>query len=98
MKQTVRTGTALLLLLLPALPAPGQESASGPGEPPLSAGPGTAETEGGEIATAQNDAAAKSPGATEPGNPAPEPGTSPFDYRPSEQISEDLSVSFPVDI
>lgn len=24
--------------------------------------------------------------------------TSPFDYRPSEQISEDLSVSFPVDI
>jgi hypothetical protein len=37
--------------------------------------------------------------------PAPDPDqaatgdeTSPFDYRASEQISEDLSVSFPVDI
>lgn len=39
--------------------------------------------------------------------PEPEPAvdqaasddkTSPFDYRASEQISEDLSVSFPVDI
>ena len=26
------------------------------------------------------------------------PGESPFDYEASEQISEDLSVSFPVDI
>lgn len=29
---------------------------------------------------------------------AGEPADSPFDYRASEQISEDLSVSFPVDI
>ena len=28
----------------------------------------------------------------------PEPATDPFDYESSEQISEDLSVSFPVDI
>ncbi len=26
------------------------------------------------------------------------PDSSPYDYRPSEEISEDLSVSFPVDI
>jgi hypothetical protein len=30
-----------------------------------------------------------------PGNPQ---GGSPFDYKSSEEISEDLSVSFPVDI
>ena len=29
---------------------------------------------------------------------APQPATDPFDYESSEQISEDLSVSFPVDI
>ena len=28
----------------------------------------------------------------------PEPAPDPFDYESSEQISEDLSVSFPVDI
>ena len=28
----------------------------------------------------------------------PEPARDPFDYESSEQISEDLSVSFPVDI
>jgi len=28
----------------------------------------------------------------------PQPTTDPFDYESSEQISEDLSVSFPVDI
>ena len=28
----------------------------------------------------------------------PQPGQSPFEYESSEQISEDLSVSFPVDI
>ena len=38
------------------------------------------------------------PGAeSEPGDEAAG-DTSPFDYRASEQISEDLSVSFPVDI
>lgn len=46
------------------------------------------------------------PAATEPelaaeaDPPAADPGNqdSPFDYQASEQISEDLSVSFPVDI
>ena len=43
--------------------------------------------------------------ATEPAAAEPEPDVEPepaaqdpFDYRASEQISEDLSVSFPVDI
>ncbi|RLA48359.1 MAG: hypothetical protein DRR04_01275 [Gammaproteobacteria bacterium] len=45
----------------------------------------------------------KSPPADEPGaTPATPPqaanNNSPFDYRSSEEISEDLSVSFPVDI
>ena len=43
-----------------------------------------------------------SPAANEPSAPAQTaPGQtndSPFDYRSSEKISEDLSVSFPVDI
>jgi hypothetical protein len=35
----------------------------------------------------------------ESGDPTqPQPGQSPFEYESSEQISEDLSVSFPVDI
>ena len=40
-------------------------------------------------------------GETTQGQTRPEPapaGDSPFDYEASEQISEDLSVSFPVDI
>jgi hypothetical protein len=49
---------------------------------------------------------ATTPGATTPGSPAEEPvaeapeagDNSPFDYQASEQISEDLSVSFPIDI
>ncbi|MEH6587271.1 MAG: hypothetical protein V7720_11980 [Halioglobus sp.] len=35
---------------------------------------------------------------TEPEPAATRPATDPFDYESSEQISEDLSVSFPVDI
>jgi hypothetical protein len=33
-----------------------------------------------------------------PPAPPPEADDSPFDYKSSEKISEDLSVSFPVDI
>lgn len=36
--------------------------------------------------------------ATERAEPASAPRQAPEDYRPSEEISEDLSVSFPVDI
>ena len=35
---------------------------------------------------------------TERAEPASTPRQAPEDYRPSEEISEDLSVSFPVDI
>jgi len=50
----------------------------------------------------EENAATGEPGVTQE-EPAPdiEPdaeATDPFDYRASEQISEDLSVSFPVDI
>ena len=38
------------------------------------------------------------PPSPTPETPAVAGGDSPFDYRSSEQISEDLSVSFPVDI
>ena len=52
--------------------------------------------------TADTDAAKEEQAETtqtepEPAPPQPEAG-SPFEYEASEQISEDLSVSFPVDI
>jgi len=57
-------------------------------------------------ADAQSDTKANTPQpdpATDTGDTAAEPtpsqaGRAPGDYRASEQISEDLSVSFPVDI
>ena len=98
MKRTARPGAALLLLLLVALPARAQEPDSDPGKPPSSATAETNETDGAGRATAQNDPEADSPADPAPGNRTPEPGESPLDYRPSEQISEDRSVSFPVDI
>lgn len=59
-----------------------------------------------EAAPAATDGAATKPAATPapPANSAPSPGpkstgnSSPFDYRSSEEISEDVPVSFPVDI
>lgn len=93
MKRKVPTGATLLLLLLVALPAMAQESGRDPEKPPASAAPGTAGTDG-----AGGEAARNEQGTGSPVDNAPEPGKSPFDYRPSEQISEDLSVSFPVDI
>jgi hypothetical protein len=52
--------------------------------------------------TAEDSATPPDPGAGE-SSPATDSGTansgdSPFDYRASEKISEDLPVSFPVDI
>lgn len=40
----------------------------------------------------------ETPAAKSPAGKADNSGDSPFDYRSSEEISEDLSVSFPVDI
>ena len=52
-----------------------------------------------EVATAPEPQAEPAP---EPAAPKPEPSRegedSPYDYQASEQISEDKSVSFPVDI
>ncbi len=50
--------------------------------------------EAAEEAEATDQASAQEPAETEPERPAGDP----FDYEASEQISEDLSVSFPVDI
>jgi len=49
----------------------------------------------------KDEAPATAEPAAKPATPAPAPAAnddSPFDYRSSEEISEDLSVSFPVDI
>ena len=47
----------------------------------------------------KDEAPAKAEPAAKPATPAPTANDdSPFDYRSSEKISEDLSVSFPVDI
>ncbi len=59
------------------------------------ADPGKAQAAEDKAATADSGEGEASPAPT----PAPqESGDDPFDYRASEQISEDLSVSFPVDI
>jgi predicted cobalt transporter CbtA len=44
------------------------------------------------------EAAVEDDSREEPVAAEPQPATDPFDYESSEQISEDLSVSFPVDI
>jgi len=55
-------------------------------------------------AASESTDAPEPPSKTQPENapvespPAAAPNESPFDYRPSEEISEDLPVSFPVDI
>ena len=53
-----------------------------------------------ETPRAQSEATTESAAAdsAQPDTAAPEEETSPFDYEATEQISEDLSVSFPVDI
>ena len=50
-----------------------------------------------EQASAANEQQREDAVTPEPA-PAPRRDESPFDYEASEQISEDLSVSFPVDI
>jgi len=82
---------ATLTLLLGAAPLFAQQSSSQEA---------TAETQPGAQPAPENPAAAAT--TDEPNSPAPPrrdaAGDSPFDYRSSEEISEDLSVSFPVDI
>jgi hypothetical protein len=53
------------------------------------------------VGTAERSQAAEQAQAAQPAQPANENSAtdnSPFDYQSSEKISEDLSVSFPVDI
>jgi uncharacterized protein involved in high-affinity Fe2+ transport len=53
-----------------------------------------------QVGSSTVEPAAVEPAAVEPAavEPAAQDEDSPFDYRSSEEISEDLSVSFPVDI
>jgi hypothetical protein len=61
--------------------------------------PGDAEPVAEESTPAAEEAApADEPAEAEVTSTEPETAQDPFDYRASEQISEDLSVSFPVDI
>ena len=88
----IRTLTLLTLLALPtALPAQELPRGGDPAEQAASAGAavpdpasGTPDSEDDTTATATPPAAARD--------------RDPTDYQASEQISEDLSVSFPVDI
>jgi hypothetical protein len=72
----------------------------------LNAAPLLAQTqaEGEDAAATPADTTADAPAAKQapPANSAPAPtskgNSSPFDYRSSEEISEDVPVSFPVDI
>ena len=72
---------------LAAQPEPGDASRS----PAQDSSPATNQTSATPQAKADTDTAQKS-------SPATNSGDSPFDYRSSEEISEDVPVSFPVDI
>jgi len=80
---------ALLALALAAVPLGAQQDGSGQAE---TGGDRTGETAG-EIT---GETAAETPETAEGETAAAD--TSPYDYQSSEDISEDRSVSFPVDI
>lgn len=80
----------LLALILGSAPVLAQPDVTGSAEsPPAQAGGSTDKPAATQAPPAGSEPAAKSPGAS---------SASPFDYRPSEEISEDVPVSFPVDI
>jgi hypothetical protein len=81
-----------LALIFGAMPLFAQPE---PGDASRSPAEGTAPT------TNQTSTPPQAPADTEPtqkSSPATTRGDSPFDYRSSEEISEDVPVSFPVDI
>jgi len=85
---TILAATALALLLntvpLAAQPANDQEQSN--------------EARGGQARDGADAAAKPDNRPAETGSAASQSNDSPFDYEASEEISEDLSVSFPVDI
>ena len=88
MSKTKTLAVATLSLLLGAAPLCAQQAADAPERDSV-------ET---PKSQSQESQAANKP-ATAPATPPPATNNdSPFDYRSSEEISEDLSVSFPVDI
>ena len=77
--------TIALCLLLVACPLPAQQAEPEPAAPVAQPAP------------AERDADSEDDGQRSADRPPPS-DDSPFDYQASEEISEDLSVSFPVDI
>ena len=78
--------TTMLSLVLGATPLYAQRTTDAP------------EQDTKETPKSQESQAVNEPGTTPATRPPTTSNDSPFDYRPSEEISEDLSVSFPVDI
>ena len=82
-----------LALAVGAAPLFAQDAQPGAAQPAAAAGAPNAEP------APQSSAGKKSTGAGANAKPrADSGGDSPFDYRASEEISEDLPVSFPADI
>ncbi len=82
------TCLSLLLILLGGLPGAAALAQQDAEPPPAD-----------EAVTSEAGTGQAQPEADEPEDAPPErDDDSPFDYQASEQISEDLSVSFPVDI
>ncbi|MCB1675982.1 MAG: hypothetical protein KDI01_06805 [Halioglobus sp.] len=88
-----RWRSALLAAALMVCPALLAQPQAGVADPPGESQENTAVSGG----AASSATPASGPGGDSAG-PLPRREESPFDYRASEQISEDLSVSFPVDI
>jgi len=87
-------GSVALALLLGATPLAAQRAADVEPASPQQQPAGNAAS---ATADPQSDAVAPKSGSVS--KPAPDKtNDSPFDYRSSEEISEDFSVSFPVDI
>ena len=95
---------SLVILALAPIPLAAQQAIDEKTEPP-----GQQTTDGSAPASTSSKPEATTPDGRPPdgrppdgrpteGRPPPTTDDSPFDYRSSEKISEDLSVSFPVDI
>lgn len=97
MSRTRKIIALCLALLLGAAPTLAQT------EPPAPAKPAAAESDGGKPKTPASQPAAgnTTQNSAASGNASKQSdsgGSSPYDYRASEEISEDLPVSFPADI
>lgn len=92
-------GTALAVLLLALAGAAGAQGPGGDSEPPQTSAQDTPTPAAAWDRAAGPDANPAAPPGNTPGGESRAPGQpTPPDYEASEQIREDLPVSFPVDI